>query len=529
MSDRRNESRWVDNLLRPALLAAMMVCLASPVVHIFRWLVPDWNGVYFLAFCFVAGLEGILSERALRTHRITGWNYVASRGAELLVLLLLLKAVNYLSSGAGDLWSGVSLWLKSPESLITPVDYVTGICFLVLWGGAIQVAREVLQLDADERKAPPPADKTSSEYYLWLTQPSPISHRQEALAWLAETFLWGGLAAVTAFGAIHFLLPQTSPPVLPILLYFGLGLAVLSQARFSVAHSGWRVQGLSIQRGITRRWLFWATLFLVGVVCLALLLPARYSLGPVLALLYFLGMVYRLVFSLFGLIHYAVYLLLASLFPGIEEQPPPPAAMNPAFSLEGLEGAERAPWLDIVLSSLFWTVISLIVGYSLIRFLVDRFELRLEADEPRTFWWTRLLGWLRVLFRRWRSRRRGVRDQRAARSALGDGARNIMGGLRFLSLRRLPPRALVRYFFLSTARRAAEAGQPRGPGQTPYEYQASLDEHFDGLEPDLAGLTSAFVRARYSPQPIESHDVDEVKPLWRRLKALLRRHRLTRR
>ncbi|HSJ53056.1 MAG TPA: DUF4129 domain-containing protein, partial [Anaerolineae bacterium] len=74
-------------------------------------------------------------------------------------------------------------------------------------------------------------------------------------------------------------------------------------------------------------------------------------------------------------------------------------------------------------------------------------------------------------------------------------------------------------------RRAAQAGQPRRPAQTPYEYEASLGGQFPDLEPDLSGLTEAFVEARYSPEPVEPEDVDRVKPLWQRVKAALRRRR----
>ena len=91
---------------------------------------------------------------------------------------------------------------------------------------------------------------------------------------------------------------------------------------------------------------------------------------------------------------------------------------------------------------------------------------------------------------------------------------------------RLSPRQLIRYFFLSAEKRAAQAGQPRGAGQTPYEYRANLDESYPELEPDLEGLTDAFVRARYSAEPVGKEDAAAVKPLWQRIKAALRRRRL---
>jgi len=93
----------------------------------------------------------------------------------------------------------------------------------------------------------------------------------------------------------------------------------------------------------------------------------------------------------------------------------------------------------------------------------------------------------------------------------------------FLSLRRLPPRELIRYFYLSTLRRAAQAGQPRRPAQTPYEYEADLNRALPELEPDLSGLTGAFITARYSPQPMQPEEAQAAKSFWQRIKEALRR------
>jgi hypothetical protein len=92
----------------------------------------------------------------------------------------------------------------------------------------------------------------------------------------------------------------------------------------------------------------------------------------------------------------------------------------------------------------------------------------------------------------------------------------------------LPPRELIRYFYLSTARRASQAGQSRAPGETPFEYRSTLDQQFPELEPDLEGLTDAFVEARYSQRPVRREDALAVKPLWQRIKAVLQRRRIQR-
>ena len=85
---------WVENILRPILIAGMTACVGAPLALVLEMLVPGWDGGYWLAFAFVAGLEGILSERVLKRRRITGWAYMGSRATELLFLLLVLKLLN---------------------------------------------------------------------------------------------------------------------------------------------------------------------------------------------------------------------------------------------------------------------------------------------------------------------------------------------------------------------------------------------------------------------------------------------------
>jgi hypothetical protein len=46
------------------------------------------------------------------------------------------------------------------------------------------------------------------------------------------------------------------------------------------------------------------------------------------------------------------------------------------------------------------------------------------------------------------------------------------------------------------------------------------------LEPDLEGLTEAFVAARYSRQLVQEGEAEAVKPLWQRIKAILQRQRV---
>jgi hypothetical protein len=43
------------------------------------------------------------------------------------------------------------------------------------------------------------------------------------------------------------------------------------------------------------------------------------------------------------------------------------------------------------------------------------------------------------------------------------------------------------------------------------------------LEPDLSGLTGAFMTARYSPEPVQAEEAQAAKSFWQRIKEALQR------
>ncbi|MGD2205545.1 MAG: DUF4129 domain-containing protein [Anaerolineae bacterium] len=525
---------FVENLMRPVLIAAMEVCLATPAVLGVEWLIGGWDGTYFLIFTFLAALEGILSERMLHARRITGWPYLVSRGAEVLILLLTLKLVNYIPGGVNQLWLDAQTWfsdptqlLQTPGLLVSAVDMFTGTLFVPLWAGALYVARQAAELDVKGGRVAPPPDKTSTEYYLWLTQPPLVRDREAALTWLGETFMWGGVWLLFASMIIHFLSPAAKLLAIPTLLYFALGVALLGQARFSVTHTGWLLQGIPVQPEIARRWLVWAVIFLVSVALVASLLPTEYAMGPVLAIHRLILIATEVILLIVTFITYLFVLLLSLFLPSIDAPADPLLSLPSATAPEPTPPSSSLPWLEVLLSALFWMVILSIVGYALYRFVRDRFDLLGTGEEEgEGNWWQRILTWLRDLWQRWWTWRWGMQARLVRRlvARLADGPKSMQLS-RFFSLGRLSPRELIHYFYLSTVHRAAQAGLPRRPGQTPYEYQTALDERFPDLERDLNGLTEAFVEARYSRRPVQEKDAKAVKPLWQRIKAALRRRR----
>ncbi len=353
-----------------------------------------------------------------------------------------------------------------------------------------------------------------------------VRGRQERLAELIDVFMWGGILLLIAMGLSHLMLPDAPPSVLAVLLYSALGIALLTQARFSVSRAGWQVQEIPIQPGIGRRWLAWAVIFLLGIALVALLLPTWYSLGPLQVLLAIIGLISQGFFFVITFLYYVFVLIMSLLFPGVQlpQEPPMPLAQAPIVEPPPTGGASQ-PWLEILASISFWGLILIIVGYLLFRVWHDRFS-DTEGGKALRLWWEQIREWWRALWLRWRPRGFDIPAWLGRRRAvLLARAPFAPRPFRFFFPGRLPPRELIRYFYLSTTRRAAQAGQPRREDETPYEYQASLDRQYPELEPDLEGLTAAFVQARYSAEKLGREDATAVKPLWQRIKAALRRRR----
>ncbi len=93
---------------------------------------------------------------------------------------------------------------------------------------------------------------------------------------------------------------------------------------------------------------------------------------------------------------------------------------------------------------------------------------------------------------------------------------------RFVRLNALSPRDRVRYFYLSTVRRAAEQGTVRQPSQTPAEFLHDLKSTWPEAEGDATALTEAFLAARYDRIEISPDDAQETKTIWERVKRALK-------
>jgi hypothetical protein len=181
------------------------------------------------------------------------------------------------------------------------------------------------------------------------------------------------------------------------------------------------------------------------------------------------------------------------------------------------EGGSLLPsWLG---STIFWIIIAAIVAYALNSYLSERGIHLSRVFVAVRDWLVAAWQWLR------QGANRRVGQARAALARLmGTEIAPALPTVpwRFFRLGALSPRERVRFFYLAALRRAAEQGVKRPPAATPLEHGPSLDASWPEAQEELDYLTAEFVKARYTPEPVESDEAVGVQRVWDRVKAALR-------
>lgn len=76
----------------------------------------------------------------------------------------------------------------------------------------------------------------------------------------------------------------------------------------------------------------------------------------------------------------------------------------------------------------------------------------------------------------------------------------------------------VRRIYANLVRLARDAGYPRAPSQTPYEYLGTLNQALPGSEADVQAITEAYVNAHYGQVPDSREDLQRIRDAWERVR-----------
>lgn len=513
---------WADYLFRPVVVTVMITCISISLVALGRAVTPGWWGGHILIGMILATIEAIYSFRILHRPETRGISQQRFRIAELGLLIVLLKIISLFGRPWADIGPSIVEILSQPSAIFS-MDFIV---MLVLAGLAWIAAYGTM-------------NDFEGLY-------DPFTFRSEGITPmgnLALRFYWGG-GLIIVFSGMSLIMMRSGVSglvematlsnariggvVLNALVYFILGLVMLSQVRLTSLMTRWYIQDVQVADGLGKTWAKYGMIFLGLVAFLVIFLPTGYSLGifdtAVLAL--------RAIFGIFFAIAQVFMFLLtlplawlASLFGSEEavESPPPDLALAPPPFAQG-GGGESLPWWELVRSLAFWLVF-IIVGIYLVRtYLADHPELLDALKRFAPLRWTigivtSFTAWLRRLIRSGIDRIPKKVDLQTSVAPEKKRRRSLWQRLRPGNL---TDREQILYYYLNTLKRAEEEGVARKQDQTPYEYEPDLQQSMPEYDNDVNLLTEAFVHARYSRDTFDSEHVAMVKTIWERVQTGLR-------
>jgi len=517
---------------RILLMMGMMCCTALAIQGLVRAVDVSWRGGYLTLLISLTPAEAYLSHRLGKRRELRGTDLTVFRLTEVVVLAFVLELMRLL-------WQGMPKTSWTLGQFLDLEFFAATALMLSYWGIASAMIRWFEELDYQPAEKPPPV--TSPEYDLWVGSHTRHVQHTQAFRTVLAMILGGGvfilvvagMARVEPRAIIDFQRGTIRALILHVLLYFVLGLALVAEARLSLLHARWQHDDVSISPVVARRWPLLVIALLALAAIVALLLPVEYSVGLIETLAYVVNMlitvfmtVVYIVLFLVSMIFYPFQWLLAQGGQGKRQAPPPPELRMP----EQPAGASSSfPLLETLKSLLFWLVTLAIVAYAVYNY--GREYSSTLANVPMLRPLLRIVKALAVFLQSLRRRARVVRQAIGQRLTARQRSihRQPGSGRRFLRLGRLSPREMVQYYFLSTVRRASEAGFRRLPNQTPDEYSRHLRAHLPEVGQDVDTIASAFVEAKYSQHDIDKQYAGRLRSHWQRLKRELRRWRQHRR
>lgn len=528
---------WAEAVFEPIALIGAVVCFALGLVQLGLALSPDWPTRFLGPLAVVVGIEAFLYSRRL------------ARGAvmlkEWLVLLVpvvvLARLLPYLDDPSASLVTDIGRWIADPGSFFTLAFIADLFILLIVWVLVFVATQDLNGLRVQEGEILPEGHTLAHQLYEdnWraVDHSTPLAH-------LGQLFVWGAVIVVLCSGLaglganqflsldalgemIGFRRPSVALVQANVILYLILGLALLGEAHFVRQRTLWRLDRLAVPNVISSRWVSGVVgLILLGAI-VALILPTSYAmtLGDMITTV--LGFFAHLLLYVIAAFFYLFYLLGSLIHLG-GSKGSNPAAAPPHFPPAVAPPPSGASPLDAIKSLIFWLVALAIIGYSL------------------SVLWRRRGPWLdqvqlgpllRAPFRLLRAivRLLGRLGRDVGRAVAANVPRLFRpppvappNPLRYLALGRLGPRQQVEYYYLSVCERAAKLGHPRPPDMTPREYVRYLREHLPLVDPELEGVTDAFLEARYGPRETTREMVRVVRQTWEGLKRKLRTARVER-
>lgn len=543
LRDSYRASSWVRYVVRPLLMTSLVVALMVAMIAVIRTVSLDDRWALLIPLFFIIALEAIYTTNWIKHPDRLRLDRSTYRAAEIFLWVIIVRLITWVIFDGGLFGiDQISYYLANPLAFFLNGPFLVALLLvMVCWRlanilGDIFIGLEVSEFEIQFYSLPLALRKARSD-------DQPILTGRRLLVHLFTKFwLWGGLLIVLAVGlstleirsldvfqnplAISRLGLQPGLLIM-LLLYFGIGFYLLSEAKLLEMNARWLLNDITTDEQVKKVWQRTSLLILLVVGVVAAFLP----IGPDLAIGRILT---ALLYAVFFIINIIIFLLsiplflILSLFTGqpVEETAPIPP-LNPQI-LEEAPPPEASSLIEtaaMVMSSAFWTIFIVIAVMALLFFIRERKSLQQvkSAGEIGQRFWIWLIEFWNSLWQRvghitiqLPTMRREVDDD-------AEPKESKQRRWRFFRLGALAPREQIRYFYLSTVRRAAERGVKRESADTPLEFAEDLKQGWPEVENEVEDLTEAFLKARYSDQPITREDVPEVKETWKDVRRQLKK------
>lgn len=506
------QSPWLVLLFRPLVLTLMVGCVILSLVELLRLIFPVLNLTYLIVIAMAGAATGYYSYYFTQRLIPSEIDRQTFRLIFVIVSFFVIKLTTYFNMPPQVFLADLQAWFQRPWEFVTVDAVISYVLFLVPWAAGLHTASDFERIGepSQDRREQPPMESLSNRFFVG-----------GALLLILAGITRIGIAAITR---------QDRPPVpgliLNVLAYYVLGLVLLGQTRWVSLFKLWTRHGIPIAGDLPTRWMRYSFILLLIAAVVAFILPTGYTL-PLLEVGAWIVWITWVIGTFFlFLVHLMLYplALLFSLLFGTREPEVEPRYTPPPQLFEPETQSALPPWLAFLRSLLFWGVLIGVLTVVIVQYLRDHPQIgeavskfgpiRLLRQSLLAIW-----GWVRGAWSSARERLPRLDLRRRLRKATEGGP------LRFLRPRPRVPREQVIYHYLKTLERAKQEGIPRRPPQTPGEYRLRLAPEIPNADPELTGLTSDFVEARYSAHEVGVEMVERVREEAQRVEAALEERR----
>ena len=536
-------NQFMRYVIRPLFLSILVLVLLAGILDVITRITLDDRWSLLMILLFIVTLETIYTTNWLRHPDRLRLDRTAYRGAELLLILIIVLLVSWMIfDGRIPDVAQMQLFLGNPLILFLNAHFlVTLLLTIVTWRLAVVLSKTFSELEVSEFElryySLPLAQRKA------LADDQPIhAGRGKLVANFTRYWIWGGVLLAITVGIssldIHSIDSFKNPLItgsaglepdqlIILLLYFGIGFWLLSQAKLMEMNARWLINGITKDDLMERSWQRLSLLILLLVGFVAAFIP----IGPTLTISRILGAGLYILLIIFNflvlLISLPIALILALLTrtPVEEIERPPPISPEALTDNTPPSLSSLGETVAMILSSTFWSIFVVFLVLALLYFLRERKSS--WKGKSTALLWQQFISWLSEFWQGMRQRFMAVRLLLPTRSDIA--SQDKKGGdkkkrrWRFIRLGGLKPREQIRYFYLSTVRRAGERGVQRNAAETPLEFADNLKGGWPEVEQEVEELTDAFLKARYSDDPITGGDVPEIKETWKDVRRQIRK------